>query len=140
MRVIHEMRQVGRLASGALEWACPTCGRRVALAEPPAPALTVLDPGDETAVHIGLTTPGRATANPGEPYGLGPVQEIPRPPSSPCSPPTRPTRPPPTAPGWPRSASTGVAGKRLDGASGFTPAGWGKAVLIESARPWPTPG
>ncbi|MDH6140704.1 hypothetical protein P3T35_002714 [Kitasatospora sp. GP30] len=86
MRVIHEMRQVGRLASGALEWACPTCGRRVALAEPPAPALTVLDPGDETAVHIGLTTPGRATANPGEPYGLGPVQEIPRPPSLPMLP------------------------------------------------------
>jgi hypothetical protein len=79
VHVIHEMRLVGRLASGAQEWACPSCGRRVALAEPPAPALTVLDPGDESAVHIGLSNPGRATANPGEPYGLGPVQEVPRP-------------------------------------------------------------
>ncbi|MFE9422288.1 hypothetical protein ACFYNO_04900 [Kitasatospora sp. NPDC006697] len=86
MRVIHEMKQVGRLASGAQEWACPACGRRVALAGPPEPAVTVLDPGDETAVHIGLTTPGTAVRNPGEPYGLGPVQQIPRPPNLPMLP------------------------------------------------------
>jgi hypothetical protein len=86
VRVIHEMKRVGRLASGAQEWACPTCGRRVALADPPAPALTVLDAGDETAVHIGLSPAGRATANPGEPYGLGPVQDVPRPPTLPMLP------------------------------------------------------
>ncbi len=86
MRVIHEMRPVGRLASGAEEWACPSCGRRVALVGPPEPGLTVLDPGDESAVHIGLVDPGPAPDHPGEPYGLGPIQEIPRPPNLPMLP------------------------------------------------------
>ncbi|MFI5532260.1 hypothetical protein ACIA8O_27375 [Kitasatospora sp. NPDC051853] len=78
MRVIHEMKLVGRLASGADEWSCPTCGRRIALRRPPDPDLTVLEPGDESAVHVGVIEPG-AAATTAEKYGLGPVQEIPRP-------------------------------------------------------------
>lgn len=85
MRVIHEMRQVGRLASGAEEWACPACGRRVALTGPPGSRPTVLDPGDESVVHVGLIDPG-PDATPAERYGLGPVQQIPRPPSLPVVP------------------------------------------------------
>ncbi|MER5636980.1 hypothetical protein ABT095_08490 [Kitasatospora sp. NPDC002227] len=82
MRVIHEMKLTGRLASGADEWSCPTCGRRIALRRPPTPELTVLEPGDETAVHVGLI-PNEAAMEAVEKYGLGPVQEIPRPPRPP---------------------------------------------------------
>ncbi|RKT17559.1 hypothetical protein BX285_1936 [Streptomyces sp. 1114.5] len=81
MRVIHEMKFVARLSSGADEWSCPACGRRVTLRRLPDPELTVLDPGDESAVHVGVIEPdGRAAA---ERYGLGPVQNIPRPPAPP---------------------------------------------------------
>ncbi|MEE1826517.1 hypothetical protein PUR61_30660 [Streptomyces sp. BE20] len=80
MRVIHEMKFVGRLASGADEWSCPTCGRRVTLRRLPEPELTVLDPGDDTAVHVGVIEPDARAAATAERYGLGPVQEIPRPP------------------------------------------------------------
>ncbi len=85
MRVIHEMKPVGRLASGAQEWACPACGRRVALSGPPEPGLAVLDPGDESVVHVGLVDTG-PQAGTVERYGLGPVQEVPRPPSMPMVP------------------------------------------------------
>ncbi|MEU8517474.1 hypothetical protein AB0C76_38760 [Kitasatospora sp. NPDC048722] len=82
MRVIHEMKFVARLASGADEWSCPTCGRRVTLRRLPEPELTVLDPGDESAVHVGVIEPeARAAAEAVEKYGLGPVQSVPRPPA-----------------------------------------------------------
>ncbi|MEU9078233.1 hypothetical protein ACFYUY_17145 [Kitasatospora sp. NPDC004745] len=85
MRVIHEMKFVARLASGADEWSCPTCGRRVTLRRLPDPELTVLDPGDDSAVHVGVIEPdARAAAEAVEKYGLGPVQNIPRPPSPPA--------------------------------------------------------
>lgn len=80
MRVIHEMKLVGRLASGADEWSCPTCGRRIALRQPPQPDLTILEEGDDTAVHVGVIDPGPAATAAAEKYGLGPIQEIPRPP------------------------------------------------------------
>ncbi|GAA1387521.1 hypothetical protein GCM10009639_12610 [Kitasatospora putterlickiae] len=83
MRVIHEMKFVGRLASGADEWSCPTCGRRVTLRRLPDPELTVLDPGDETVVHVGVIEPDARAAAAADRYGLGPVQEIPRPPRVP---------------------------------------------------------
>jgi len=84
MRPIHQMRLTGRLGSGADEWSCPQCGRRIALRRPPDAELTVLDAGDEEAVHIGVLEPGSAAAAAAaaaaEKYGIGPVQEIPRPP------------------------------------------------------------
>ncbi|MET8697829.1 hypothetical protein ABZW10_02960 [Kitasatospora sp. NPDC004723] len=86
MRVIHEMKFVGRLASGSDEWSCPTCGRRVTLRRLPDPELTVLDPGDETVVHVGVIEPDARAAAAAERYGLGPVQEIPRPPRNPVPP------------------------------------------------------
>ncbi|MFB7662368.1 hypothetical protein ACFC1R_00255 [Kitasatospora sp. NPDC056138] len=79
------MRLTGRLASGADEWSCPTCGRRIALRRPPDPELVVLETGDESAVHVGLIEPDEAeaaAAAAAEKYGLGPIQEIPRPPGS----------------------------------------------------------
>ncbi|MEV8099791.1 hypothetical protein [Kitasatospora sp. NPDC085879] len=78
------MRPTARLADGADEWSCPTCGRRIVLRRPPDPGITVLEAGDESAVHIGITEPTaaeRAAAEAAERYGLGPVQEIPRPPA-----------------------------------------------------------
>ncbi|MFF7989862.1 hypothetical protein ACFZDG_08755 [Kitasatospora xanthocidica] len=83
MRVIHEMKFVARLSSGVDEWSCPACGRRVTLRRLPEPELTVLDPGDESAVHVGVIEPG-AAAEAAEKYGLGPVQNVPRPPSPPA--------------------------------------------------------
>ncbi len=83
MRVIHEMKLVGRLATGADEWTCPTCGRRVTLRRHPEPELIVIDPGDDSAVHVGVIEPDAASASAAERYGLGPVQEIPRTPRTP---------------------------------------------------------
>jgi hypothetical protein len=40
-------------ASGAEEWACPTCGRRLVMQWPPAYKRIILEPGDEQAVHAG---------------------------------------------------------------------------------------
>ncbi|MFE6053628.1 hypothetical protein ACFQ6N_22990 [Kitasatospora sp. NPDC056446] len=84
MRVIHEMKFVARLSSGADEWSCPACGRRVTLRRLPEPELTVLDPGDDSAVHVGVIEPDARAAEAAEKYGLGPVQNIPRPPSPPA--------------------------------------------------------
>ncbi|MFD5466787.1 hypothetical protein ACFWIQ_28755 [Kitasatospora sp. NPDC127059] len=86
MRVIHEMKFVARLTSGADEWSCPACGRRVTLRRLPEPELTVLDPGDESAVHVGVIEPAAAAdaAAAAEKYGLGPVQNVPRPPAPPA--------------------------------------------------------
>ena len=39
--------------SGADEWYCPTCGRRLILQWPPNFKVIVLDPGDEYAAHSG---------------------------------------------------------------------------------------
>jgi hypothetical protein len=86
MRVIHQMVRTARLADGADEWSCPACGRRIALRCPPDPQLRVIDAGDESAVHIGVTEPDGAEGaaeGTAERYGLGPIQEIPRPPSRP---------------------------------------------------------
>ncbi|KIQ62347.1 hypothetical protein TR51_25030 [Kitasatospora griseola] len=81
---IHQMRLTGRLGSGADEWSCPQCGRRIALRRPPHPELTVLDPGDEEAVHIGVLEPGDPAADAAAArYGVGPVQHVPRPPARP---------------------------------------------------------
>jgi hypothetical protein len=39
--------------SGAEEWYCPTCGRRFLMQWPPNYKKTVLEPGDEYAIHTG---------------------------------------------------------------------------------------
>jgi len=49
----HEMVLIGSVESGAEEWACPTCGRRMLLRWPPHYEKLVLDHGDSTAVHVG---------------------------------------------------------------------------------------
>ena len=43
----------GQAESGAEEWLCPACGRRVLLRWPPDYEKLVLEHGDETAVHVG---------------------------------------------------------------------------------------
>lgn len=49
----HEMRLLRADETGAEEWACPTCGRRILLRWPPDYDKRVLEPGDEEACHIG---------------------------------------------------------------------------------------
>jgi hypothetical protein len=57
----HEMVLVGSVESGAEEWACPTCGRRLLLRWPPHYEKLVLDHGDDAAVHVGGKGGARVT-------------------------------------------------------------------------------
>jgi len=43
----------GRTESGAEEWVCPTCGRRMLMRWPPRFEKIVLEDGDSSAVHAG---------------------------------------------------------------------------------------
>jgi hypothetical protein len=49
----HEMIHTGSAESGAEEWACPTCGRRMLLRWPPNYEKLILEHGDEAAIHVG---------------------------------------------------------------------------------------
>jgi hypothetical protein len=65
--------------SGAEEWACPTCGRRMLLRWPPHYEKLILEHGDETAIHVG----GKGGLRVGQvavapaPAGEVPVGEVP---------------------------------------------------------------
>jgi hypothetical protein len=59
--VRHEMVMCERRSSGAEEWWCPSCGRRLVVRWPPDYERVVLDPGDPYAIHVG--------GAPGEPPG-----------------------------------------------------------------------
>jgi hypothetical protein len=43
----------GTAESGAEEWVCPDCGRRMLLRWPPDYEKLVLEHGDDTAIHVG---------------------------------------------------------------------------------------
>jgi hypothetical protein len=47
------MIPTGSAESGAEEWACPDCGRRMLLRWPPNYEKLVLERGDDTAIHVG---------------------------------------------------------------------------------------
>jgi hypothetical protein len=49
----HEMILSGTGESGAEEWVCPTCGRRMLLRWPPRYEKLILEHGDEAAIHVG---------------------------------------------------------------------------------------
>jgi hypothetical protein len=51
--VQHEMQLGETYSTGAEEWYCPTCGRRILLNLPPANDLLILEPGDQHAGHSG---------------------------------------------------------------------------------------
>lgn len=53
MRTSHEMVLVESAPTGAEEWACPHCERRVLLRWPPRYERLVLARGDETVMHVG---------------------------------------------------------------------------------------
>ncbi|MER7186469.1 hypothetical protein ABT404_44610 [Streptomyces hyaluromycini] len=53
MSATHEMQLVNTLASGAEEWFCPSCRRRILMQWPPQYELVVLERGDETVTHAG---------------------------------------------------------------------------------------
>jgi hypothetical protein len=67
----------GSVESGAEEWACPTCGRRLLLRWPPHYEKLVLEHGDEAAIHVGGKgglRPGQITVAPA-PAGEVPMAE-----------------------------------------------------------------
>ena len=49
----HQMHLAKTHPSGAEEWACSSCGRRFLMQWPPAYSRTILEPGDEYAIHSG---------------------------------------------------------------------------------------
>ena len=49
----HHMQLETTHPSGDEEWFCPACGRRFLMHWPPEYRKTVLEPGDEFAVHSG---------------------------------------------------------------------------------------
>lgn len=49
----HQMVLMATQSSGDEEWVCPECGRRVLISWPPNYKKTVLEAGDETAIHSG---------------------------------------------------------------------------------------
>jgi hypothetical protein len=59
-------------ATGAEEWYCPTCGRRLLMFWPPEYKKIVLEPGDDYAVHTGakggLRMGAPETIQNGDPY------------------------------------------------------------------------
>ena len=44
---------IGCLESGAEEWSCPHCGRRMLLRWPPAYERLVMEHGDVNVIHVG---------------------------------------------------------------------------------------
>lgn len=53
MRERHEMILQGHVDSGAEEWSCPSCGRRMLMRWTPEFDTLLLEHGDDTAVHFG---------------------------------------------------------------------------------------
>ena len=53
MRKRHEMTLMGQAESGAEEWFCSTCGRRMLMRWEPEFETLILERGDETAAHYG---------------------------------------------------------------------------------------
>jgi hypothetical protein len=49
----HEMQLQTRYDSGAEEWFCPVCGRRLVLQSSPTYSMTILNAGDEHVRHSG---------------------------------------------------------------------------------------
>ncbi len=49
----HEMCLVKTHSSGAEEWYCPECGRRLLRHVPPNRAMIIVEPGDQSAIHSG---------------------------------------------------------------------------------------
>ena len=73
VRETHQMILNGRAESGAEEWVCPDCGRRVLMRWPPDFERLILEHGDDGAVHVGAKGGVRMTGlevNPSPPPGL----------------------------------------------------------------------
>lgn len=49
----HEMTLMGHAESGAEDWSCSICGRRMLMRWEPEFDTLILEHGDETAVHYG---------------------------------------------------------------------------------------
>ncbi len=55
----HEMHLTTVYSSGAEEWRCPVCERRILLQWPPHHHKMILNPGDANAVHTGARSGSR---------------------------------------------------------------------------------
>ena len=55
MPVVHEMTRTSTPDRGVEVWSCRQCTRRLLLRRPPEFEKMVLEPGDESAAHVGST-------------------------------------------------------------------------------------
>jgi hypothetical protein len=81
----HEMIFAGTLPSGAEEWSCPICGRRTLIHWEPEFKRTVLEAGDNLAIHSAVkadppiaSLPADATGSPAQANRTQPTHEDPR--------------------------------------------------------------
>ena len=75
MSAHHEMVYTGTTESGALEWSCTECSRRLLFRWPPHYEKVVLDQGDDSAhTHTGGTGDLRNTADVQAPAPGSPTQ------------------------------------------------------------------
>lgn len=63
---------IGCLESGAEEWSCPRCGRRMQLRWPPGYERLVMEYGDVSAIHVG----GKGGVQVGD-VALTPARDVP---------------------------------------------------------------
>ena len=73
MQATHAMLLAGSPEPGADEWYCPSCGRRLVIRWPPRYEKSVLERGDESALHIGARSGlqlGGVAIRPAEPAGM----------------------------------------------------------------------
>jgi hypothetical protein len=71
----HEMVHTGTTETGALEWSCTQCSRRLLFRWPPNYEKVVLDRGDESASHAGGMGGLRVTADVQAPAPESPTQD-----------------------------------------------------------------
>lgn len=77
MPALHEMTRTSTSDRGIEVWSCSQCARRLLLRRPPEFEKMVLEPGDESAAHVGGTGALRlaaVTAHPALPRQL-PAQD-----------------------------------------------------------------
>ena len=71
----HEMVLTGHADSGAEEWFCPSCGRRMLMQWAPEFDTLLLDRGDDAAIHFGAKGGLRLDSMEVMPHPVGAVPE-----------------------------------------------------------------
>lgn len=75
----HEMSFAGTLPSGAEEWSCPICGRRTLIHWGPEFKRTVLEAGDDLAIHSAVKADLPTQSLPADATNVSPQVNKPQP-------------------------------------------------------------